>query len=81
MRFRKRPIEIEAMQYRGTFSPEIEDFLEGSVHRFDPTAGIRIATLEGVMLAEQYDWIVRGAKGEFYPVKPDIFDATYEAVT
>ena len=41
---------------------------------------VLIRTLEGVMTAEAGDWIIRGVKGEFYPCKPDIFAATYEAV-
>lgn len=40
-----------------------------------------IETLEGDMRAEVGDWIIRGVKGEVYPCKPDIFAATYEAVT
>lgn len=40
--------------------------------------GLLIPTLEGTMLAVQGDWIIRGVKGELYPCKPDIFDATYE---
>ena len=39
----------------------------------------RIKTLEGEMYADVGDWIIRGVAGEFYPCKPDIFDATYEA--
>jgi hypothetical protein len=39
-----------------------------------------IETLEGTMRANAGDWIIRGIKGEFYPCKPDIFEATYEAV-
>jgi hypothetical protein len=39
---------------------------------------IEIETLEGVMRANVGDWIIKGVKGEFYPVKPDIFEATYE---
>ncbi len=42
--------------------------------------GITIQTLEGKMNAGYGDWIIKGVKGEFYPCKPDIFDATYEAV-
>lgn len=41
---------------------------------------LMIYTLEGKMLACPGDWIIRGVKGEFYPCKPDIFEATYEAV-
>jgi len=40
-----------------------------------------IQTLEGTMQASPGDWIIRGVAGEFYPCKPDIFEATYEAVT
>ena len=40
--------------------------------------GLRIPTLEGVMVAHEGDWIIRGVKGELYPCKPDIFEATYE---
>lgn len=40
--------------------------------------GLMIPTLEGVMLARQDDWIIRGVHGELYPCKPDIFDKTYE---
>lgn len=47
-----------------------------------PTGGgpdsIAITTLEGVMHASEGDWVIRGVQGEFYPCKPDIFDATYE---
>ena len=39
---------------------------------------IYITTLEGVMRADNGDWIIRGVKGELYPCKPDIFEATYE---
>lgn len=41
--------------------------------------GVRIGTLEGVMRAAAGDYIVRGVRGELYPVKPDIFAATYDA--
>ena len=41
---------------------------------------LAIPTLEGVMEASPGDWIIKGVKGEFYPCKPDIFDATYEPV-
>jgi len=42
--------------------------------------GLKIFTLEGKMNADVGDWIIKGVKGEFYPCKPDIFAATYEAV-
>lgn len=48
----------------------------GEVHE----AGLLIPTLEGDMLVRENDWIIQGVQGEFYPCKPAIFDATYEAV-
>jgi hypothetical protein len=45
-----------------------------------PEGTLDIPTLEGTMTARAGDWIIKGIKGEFYPVKPDIFLATYEAV-
>lgn len=48
----------------------------------DPRDGrLMIATLEGIMWADLGDWIIRGVRGEFYPCKPDIFEATYNEVT
>lgn len=46
----------------------------------DRSEWISIPTLEGVMRADVGDWIIRGVKGEFYPCKPDVFEATYELV-
>ena len=43
-----------------------------------PPWGVFIYTLEGTMAAVPGDWIIRGVQGEFYPCKPDIFDATYD---
>jgi hypothetical protein len=42
--------------------------------------GLLIPTLEGVMTASENDWIIKGVQGEFYPCKPDIFEATYDKV-
>lgn len=83
-RFRKKPVEIEAMLYPGV--RELNDALEvfrwleehGQAHHHD--GGLVIETLEGDMKASPGDWIIRGVQGEFYPCKPDIFDATYEPV-
>lgn len=52
--------------------------LENSV---GPRRGIYVPTLEGSLFAAPGDWIIRGVAGEFYPCKPEIFEATYEAVT
>lgn len=42
---------------------------------------LAIPTLEGLMVGIEGDWIIRGVKGELYPCKPEIFEATYESVT
>lgn len=87
MKFRKKPVVIEAVQFMGTPGSAVEVFDTFNIPggKFVPRAGIRfghmeIPTLEGMMMASEGDWIIRGVKGEFYPCKPDIFAATYEPV-
>jgi len=87
-KFRKKPVVIDAMQFSGDNQEEIEQFCPGiRRHAEDARAAdlghmrfMFISTAEGEMRAAPFDWIIRGVKGEFYPCKPDIFDATYEAV-
>lgn len=80
-RFRKKPVVIEAIQHVSMESGDL-----ARVFVFVGTAlphsgtSLLIPTLEGIMTASLGDWIIRGVKGELYPCKPDIFDATYEAV-
>lgn len=73
---------IEAVQITAaTFDNDHpnEDHLVGVV--YDPLERVvRIQTLEGTMVGDINDWIIRGVKGELYPCKPDIFEATYEPV-
>lgn len=87
-KYRKKPVVIEAMQYLGhsnyddickftgmelkmEYSNE-KDFPDGQI--------ITIPTLEGEMIANKGDFIIKGIQGEFYPCKPDIFEATYDRV-
>ena len=81
--FRKKPVVIEAVQWTGANTEEIDAFLGGAVLPCgDPARqGLRIHTLEGIMLATAGDWIIKGVAGEFYPCKPDIFLQTYEPVS
>lgn len=64
------------------YHPFLADHFKGdsTVYVAHPDPYLRIVTLEGTMVASKGDWVIRGVKGEFYPCKPDIFDATYEAV-
>jgi len=76
--FRKKPVVIEAIQFEGNFD-EIEQFCGGDAEWRGNE--LVVATLEGPLRASNKDWIIKGIKGEFYPCKPEIFDATYEEVT
>ena len=92
MKYRKKPVIIEAEQLteeialdclisrkRGPFGISIY----GNFHpeqRVLYRARASVRTLEGTMMAYIGDWIIKGVKGEIYPCKPDIFEATYEAV-
>lgn len=78
MKFRKKPVVIDAMQFDGTFG-SVETLRIDSCSQELGSDTLQIETLEGVMTANKGDWIIRGVKGEFYPCKPDIFEATYEA--
>jgi len=88
-KFRKKPVVIEAMQLKRDNLKAIETFLAGrempdlyqKLGGWDINWGnseVTISTLEGKMKACPGDWIIKGVKGEFYPCKPDIFEATYE---
>lgn len=83
-RFRKRPIVIEAMRWTGDNFGAVVDFLGedfAGADRGPAFDEVAIATLEGPITASLGDWIIRGVAGEFYPIKDDIFRATYEAVS
>lgn len=79
--YRKKPVVIEAFQNVVGMAATIADFLgrggEGKDWLYE-NPDFRIVTLEGEMVASRGDWIIKGVRGEFYPCKPDIFEATYE---
>jgi len=79
-RFRKKPVEIEAIEWTGENVSAVMDFMKWRNASHDDRAGLMIHTLEGTHHATPGDWIIRGVKGEYYPCKPDIFAATYEPV-
>ena len=93
MKFRKKPVVIEAMLWDGENHRGMFDFLTGTENepivayhgRFyidfkRGAGGLVIQTLEGDHFANIGDYIVRGVKAELYPVKPDIFAMTYEQI-
>jgi hypothetical protein len=74
MKFRKKPVSIDAIQYTKELTArQLLDFITFTDFHLDGV-GIVIHTLEGEMRANLGDWIIKGVKGEFYPCKPDIFD-------
>ena len=79
MKYRKKPVEIEAIQLIEENIDKITEFC-GDKIKAHPLTGVVIETLEGNMLASKGDYIIKGVKGEFYPCKPDIFEMTYEKI-
>ena len=80
-RYRKKPIVIDAVQFKGDVGAESITSFGDFASQHDPWLGcdvLLIQTLEGTMTARPGDWIIRGVNGEFYPCKPDIFEKTYE---
>lgn len=86
MKYRKKPVVIEAIQWDETM-PTLQKLrsigmsVASYSHRMSEVWSLRITTLEGTMNVSKGDWIIKGVKGEFYPCKPDVFEATYEPVT
>ena len=90
----KKPIEVESIQLTKENIIEVFDFLDGANYKETKSAEeledfsqrmlkqgyIEIKTLDGMMIANFGDYIIKGIKGEFYPCKPDIFQQTYEEV-
>ena len=95
MKYRKKPVIIEAFKWDGKNQRGMFNFLTNNEKEDVPInsigvnfyidhnkvyGGLIIKTLEGEHLANIGDFIIKGIKGEFYPCKPDIFEATYERV-
>lgn len=77
MKYRKKPVVIEALQYDGYHTGQLNDFCgDKIVEPVDASPFIR--TLEGNMTISKGDYVIRGVNGELYPCKPDIFKKTYE---
>ena len=87
-KYRKKPVVIEAVQLLWENWVAVCDLAKvGKLSDGKPEGLIdgekiqlQIPTLEGLMTADENDWIIKGIKGEIYPCKPDIFEATYEKV-
>jgi hypothetical protein len=82
MRFRKKPVEIEAVRWDGSIGAfdQVEKWAKDGPTISTQGNRLYIHTLEGIMEASFGDWIIKGVQGELYPCKPDIFGMTYDAV-
>lgn len=85
-RYTKKPVTIEAAHLNENNAAEIIWWIHkecppemNSIGLMMPGGAIKIRTMEGDMLALPGDWVIKGVKGEFYPCKPDIFEAMYSA--
>lgn len=80
-KYRKKPLVIDAVQYTNTNFQEIIRICYEKLLLESPFRNTLIVkTLEGDMKLNIGDWLIRGIKGEFYPIKNDIFLESYEAV-
>ncbi len=80
MRYRKKPVVIEAMQWNTDNIEVIQEFMNFKAIYLGNDNQVGINTLEGLMAANKNDWIIKGVMGEIYPIKDHIFKETYEAV-
>lgn len=88
MKYRKKPVIIEAVEWTGKNFDEVKAFCPVVDYhtwtQYNETGTnkevLDIPTLEGKMQASKGDYIIKGVAGEFYPCKPSIFQATYESV-
>lgn len=91
MKYKTKPVEIEAIRWTGLNLEEIKTFVGDSliydiidtaweVRKGRPHVLMKIKTLEGNMHVSEGDYIIKGLKGEFYPCKPDIFEKKYEFI-
>jgi len=84
-RYRKKPVEIEAVQFTYNDLHEVKEFIDkdyygGIEQPPDKPSQLIIETDEGNHHAIEGDWIIKGVNSEFYPCKPDVFEQTYEKV-
>ncbi|HER0935514.1 hypothetical protein VYH81_04565 [Streptococcus anginosus] len=79
MKYRKKPVVIEAVKWTGNNVKDLANFMgESQINYEIETRKMFIRTLEGIMEASVGDYIIKGVQGEFYPCKPYIFAETYE---
>ena len=81
-KYRKKPVVVDVMEFTDRNKDQVFNWITCNKYAdFDNGKPVlKIQTLEGVMTAQLGDYIIKGVAGEFYPCKPNIFEATYEEV-
>lgn len=81
-KFRKKPVVVEAIKYTGTDENKIDiwNFCRGVNVYVDEKEHYVISALDGAMIANVGDYIIKDIYGEIYPCKSDIFEKIYELV-
>ena len=81
MKYRRKPVVIDAIQWTGDNYPEVFEFAQGNAYPTRPHSDtLFVTTLEGDVEAEKGCYIIRGVNGEYYPCQEGIFNKTYEPV-
>ena len=78
--YRKKPVEIEAVQWNGANFAECKEFCDEKIMHCSKMNNLLISTLEGDMYAYVNDYIIKGVRGEICTCKPDVFESIYEEV-
>lgn len=82
MKYRKKPVVIDAIQWNGNNQQDMENFITVEfgyqINILNGGLELKIPTLEGMMTGSKGDFIIKGVSSEFYPCKPGIFNKTYE---
>ena len=85
LKFRAKPIEFEAVLFDGSNAEDVIDWVGPDLCEYvarpdEFVRSLSITTPEGARLADKGDWIIKGAFGEFFPLKPDLFETKFEPV-
>lgn len=81
-KYRKKPVIVDAEQWDGSFQKlhgPIRALAGGPVECVG--SKLKIHTLEGTMTADVGDYVIKGTRGELYPVKPGPFEDTFEFIS
>ena len=79
MKYRRKPVEIEAIRWTGDNLIEVLAFCP-KAHYEHMSQMLVIKTLQGKMYVDEGDYIIKDLEAEFYPCRPSVFRAMYEEI-